>query len=144
MEKKTQLYFKDDNKFVFRKLELSYSCLLEKKGDKIVRAWRHSYGGQYDFPGYKNMTADTVTLGFARDIFLDPHKKIPTTDDISGKPTKAKDKIALWIAAIATIQRQIYRSQKKGNSTADYINLALIAVIILEIIGWLIRFGQGG
>jgi len=65
VEKKTQLYFRDDNKFEFRKMPLKYSCFLEKKGEAIKRAWRHSYAGQYAFSGYKTISADTVTLVLA-------------------------------------------------------------------------------
>ncbi len=141
MEKKVQLFFYDANKFIFRHLPLEYSCLLEKSGDKIKRAWRHSYAGQYAFSGYKNITADTVTLGFARDIFLDPHGKIPETADATGKPGKGELAISKWIAAVATVQRQIYRSMQKNHTTAEYINYGLMGVIFIEILGWGIRFG---
>ena len=142
MEKKTQLYLRDDNKFEFRKLPLEFSCLLEKKGQDIKRAWRHSYSGQYAFPGYKNISADTVTLGFARDIFLDLHGKIPETDDTTGKPKK--EKIFDWIAKIATNQRQIYRAKIQTYTVHDYINFGLMVVIGFMVIGWLIRFASGG
>jgi len=145
MEKKTQLYFRDDNKFVFRKKELKFSCFLEKAGDAIKRAWRHSYAGEYYFPGYKNISADRVTLAFARDIFLDPHNKIPaTSDDTSGKPGKEKDGLKKWIAKVAENQRHIYRAKRQGRSMGDYVNIALGIVIFLMIVGWLIRFATGG
>jgi len=144
MEKKTQLYFRDDNKFEFRKMPLKFSCFLEKKGESITRAWRHSYAGQYAFPGYKNISADTVTLAFARDIFLDPHNKIPatTTGDTSAKPTK--ERVKEWIAKIAENQRQVYRAKRQGSTMHDYINYCLMGVIFFMIIGWLIRFATGG
>ncbi len=142
MEKKTQLYLRDDNKFEFRKLPLAYSCLLEKKGQEIKRAWWHSYSGQYNFSGYKNMSADTVTLGFARDIFLDLHGKIPITDDSTGKPKK--ENIAAWIAKIATNQRQIFRAKVQTHNTADIVNFCLIGVIVFMVLGWIIRYATGG
>ena len=144
MEKKTLLYFRDDNKFEFRKMPLQFSCFLEKKGDAIKRAWRHSYTGQYSFPGYKNISADTITLGFARDIFLDPHNKIPATSigDTSGKPVK--EKVKEWIAQIAENQRQVYRAKRQGSGMHDYINYCLMGTIFFMLIGWLIRYATGG
>lgn len=143
MEKKTQLYFYDNNKFEFRKLQLISSCLSDKTLEQEKgAAWRHSYSGQYDFPGYKNISADTVTLGFARDIFLDPHGKVPETKDTTGKPSK--DGVKAWIAQVATNQRQVYRSKIKRHTTADIINFGLITVIGFMIIGWIIRFASGG
>lgn len=141
MEKKTQLFFREDNKFLFRKLPLEYSCLLEKKGDLIQAGYWHTYAGQYAFLGYKNMSADTVTLGFSRDIFLDPHNKIPVSVDVNGKP--AKDKVGPWIAKVATMMRQIWRSKPNQTTLGDYVNYALMGVIALMAIGWLISFTTG-
>jgi len=138
MEKKTQLYFRDNNHFVFRQMPLEYSCFLEKKGEAISRAWRHSYAGQYAFRGYKSISADTVTLGFARDIFLDPHNKIPESEETSGKPKK--DGVKRWIAKIAEDQRHIYRSKRKGNTMHNYINICLMGVIATMVIVWAITF----
>jgi hypothetical protein len=141
MEKKTQLYFRDNNHFVFRQMPLEYSCFLEKKGDAMFRGWRHSYAGQYAFRGYKNISADTVTMGFARDIFLDPHNKIPESEETSGKPDRAaKDGVKKWIAKIAEDQRHIYRSKRKDNTMHNYINICLMGVIAVMIIGWAISF----
>lgn len=142
MERKTQLYFRDDNKFQFIKRELKYSCLLEKSNGAIKRAWRHSYNGMYSFPGYKNISADTITLGFARDIFLDPHNKIPETTDTSGKPRKDSNNEAIkkWIAQIGENMRHIYRAKRQSTTMADYINFSLIGINVLLVIGWLVRF----
>jgi len=111
-ECKTQLYFQDDNKFRFIKRQLEYSCLVEKSKGELIRAWKHFFGNQLYFPGYKNISADTVTLGFARDIILDPFNKVPTGEAVSEKP-KAKDAQGLkkWIAKVAENQRHIYRSK---------------------------------
>lgn len=139
-EKKMQLYFYDDDTFEFRKLPLQYGCLLEKKGDKLIRAWRHSYAGQYSFGGYKNITAGTVTLGFARDIFLDPHNKIPFTDDTTGKPKDVK----AWIGKVGETMRHTYRASPTIRTLHDWINFALIGVIVIMAISWGIRYAGGG
>lgn len=139
-EQKTQLYIRDDRKFTFRKLPLQYSCLLEKKGEKIVRAWRHSYIGEYLFLGYKNMSADMVTLSFGRDIFLDPHNKIPQTDDTSGKPKDIKK----WIGQVGENMRFVYRAKAQNRSMNEWINYTLMGIALIMVIVWAIRFSTGG
>lgn len=142
-EKKTQLYFRDDNKFQFIKRELAYSCLVERANGVLIRAWKHFYGSQLFFPGYKNMSADSVTLGFSRDIILDPFNKIPTGESVGEKPN-IKDKLSLvkWIAKIAENQRQTYRSKRKSTRKEDVINHALVGVLVIMIIAWGIKFAM--
>lgn len=143
-ERKTQLYFRDDNKFQFIKRPLAFSCLVEKTGDALKRGWKHFYGAQLFFPGYKNMSADSVSLGFARDIILDPFNKIPIGDDSPGKkPGRDKVSLTKWIAMIAENQRHTYRSKRKSTAKEDMINMALVAVLIIMVIGWGIRFAWG-
>lgn len=143
-EYKTQLYFRDDNKFRFIKRQIEFSCLVEKEGDKLVRAWKHFYGNQFYFPGYKNISADTVTLGFARDIILDTFEKIPTGELVSEKP-KLRDARGLknWIAKIAENQRHIYRTQRKNTFKEDIINWCLVGVLTLMVFGWFLSFLKG-
>lgn len=143
-EYKTQLYFKENNNFKFIKRELEYSCLVEKANGEIVRGWKHFFGNQLYFPGYKNITADTVTLGFARDIILDPFNKVPTGEAISEKP-KPKDPTSLkkWIAKMAENQRHIYRTQRKSTAKEDIVNWALTAVLIIMVLMWAVVFLRG-
>jgi len=143
-EYKTQLYFRDDNKFRFIKRQIEFSCLVEKEGDKLVRAWKHFYGNQFYFPGYKSISADTVTLGFARDIILDTFEKIPTGELVSEKP-KLRDARGLknWIAKIAENQRHIYRTQRKNTFKEDIINWCLVGVLTLMVFGWFLSFLKG-
>jgi hypothetical protein len=143
-EYKTQLYFKDDNKFRFIRREVEYSCLVEKDKGNLVRGWKHFFGNQFYFPGYRGISADTITLGFARDIILDPFNKIPTGEAISEKP-KAKDLAGLkkWIAKIAENQRHIYRSARKSTFKEDFINWSLMGVLVVMILMWAISFFKG-
>ena len=140
-EKKTQLFFRDDNKFQFIKRPLEYSCLVEKKGDIFIKGWKHFFGNQLFFAGYKKISADAVTLGFSRDIILDPFDRIPKGDSVSEKP-KAKDEwsIKRWIAKIATNQRHIYQTKRKSTMKDDIINVALVAVLGSMTVAWLITF----
>jgi len=143
-EQKTQLYFQDDNKFEFIKRRVEYSSLVEKDHDNLLRGWKHFFGNQLYFPGYKKISADTITLGFARDIILDPFNKIPVGDAVSEKP-KAKDPIGLkkWIAKIATNQRHIYQTQRKNTFKEDFINWCLMGVLIIMVFAWLMSFIKG-
>lgn len=143
-ERKTQLYFRDDNKFQFVKRALEFSCLLEKASDVLKRGWKHFYGNQFFFPGYKRMSADSVTLGFARDIILDPFNKIPTGEEVGEKPD-LKNKVSLkkWIAKIAENQRHTYRSKRQISRATDIINWALVGVLFVMIMAWAIIFLKG-
>jgi len=140
-EYKTQLFFQDDNKFHFVKRQLEYSCLVEKFKGELVRAWKHFYGCQLYFPGYKSISADTVTLSFARDIIMDPFNKINTGDTVSDKPnTKTSDGIKKWCAKIAENQRHIYRTIRKSTIKEDIINWSLVGVLLIMVIAWLVSF----
>ena len=141
-EYKTQLYFQDDNKFRFTRRQVEYSCLVEKQKGNLVRAWKHFFGNQFYFPGYRGISADTVTLGFNRDIILDPFNKIPTGEAVSEKP---KDALGLkkWIAKIAENQRHIYRTLRKSTFKEDFINWSLMGVLVVMILMWAISFFKG-
>lgn len=143
-EKKTQLYFRDDRKFQFRKLPLEHSCLVEKEDGKYARAWKHFYGAELPFPGYKNISADSVTLGFARDIILDPFNKIPIGTETSKKPSLVGEtSLKNWIAKIGQNMRHVYRSHRQTRTTGDVITWLIIGVDCLLALGWIIRFSLG-
>lgn len=139
-ERKTQLFFRDDNKFSFIKRDLLYSCLIEKSGNALIKGWKHFYCNQFFFPGYKKISADAVTLGFSRDIILDPFNKIPAGESASEKPKDNKESLSKWIAKVATNQRHIYQTKRQSTAKDDMINWALVGVIIVMIIGWLISY----
>ena len=103
-ETKTQVYFRDNNRFKFIKRPLEYTCLTERRNGELYMAWKHNYANQLYFPGYKGISADTVTLGFARDIILDPFNKIPEGSKPNEKPSSGES-ITYWISKIATNQR---------------------------------------
>lgn len=140
-EQKLQLYFYEDNSFEFKKRPLEHFCLLEKDGDDIKRAWKHFYGNEFYFPGYKSIPAGMVTLGYARDIILDPFDKIPKGTEINQKP--GKDQIKEWISKIAENMRHVYRAKRNTMTTGDKVTWVLIGVLVIETIGWFIRFMTG-
>lgn len=143
-EYKMQLYFQDDDKFRFINRLVEYSCLVVKTKGNLMRGWKHFFGNQFYFLGYKSIPAGTVTLGFARDIILDPFNKVPIGEAVNEKP-KAKDAISLknWIAKMAENQRHIYRSQRKNTLKEDFINYCLIVVLVIMIVVWAISFLKG-
>ena len=139
-ERKTQLYFRDDNKFSFIKRDLLYSCLVERSGDTLKKAWKHFYCNQLFFPGYKKISADAITLGFVRDIILDPFNKIPTGEETTEKPKDNKGSLKSWIAKVATNQRHIFQTKRQQNSKEDIVNWVLVGVIVIQVLGWLAGF----
>lgn len=138
-EQRTQLFFRDDGKFVFRKLPFEDACLVEKVGGEIIKAWKHFYSTQIPFNGFKNIHADMVTLAHDRDIILDPFNKIPDID----KPEKSQNGILGWIANIGEIQR--YKQQNKPQSTLliDKITYFLGAGLIIMMLAFGIRAAVG-
>lgn len=133
-EKRTQLYFRDDGQFAFRKLEIEDTFLVEKKDSAITHGWKHFFGLQFPFAGKKGIKADMVTLGFSRDIVLDPFNII----DESEKPEKHK-KINEnpWVSEVA--ESRVYKHQVAGQKMALYDKVTLIlggltALVVLAII----------
>lgn len=133
-DQRTQLYFHDDGTFEFRKLDVDVACLIRRDNKGItLQAWRHYYKNQYPFSGYKKIKPDMVSLGYGRDIVLDPHK-ILTDDEL---PELDKDINKLDRKGIKEIaQAQCYRAenQKGASLLVDKITTYLgIPVIILAV-----------
>lgn len=140
-ERKTQLYFRDDNSFEFIKRDLKFGCLVEMVGEKLNRAWKHFYSCQIPFPGYKNIQADTIVLGFSRDIILDVFNKVPQGTDPMQKPdVKKSDSMKKWRSNIAEQQRQIYYKQRETNFWTSRVTWVLIGVLVVMVLLWAIRF----
>lgn len=143
-DKKIQLYFGDDQSFQFIKRPLKYSCLVEMDGDKMKRAWKHFYNTELPFPGYKSISAGLVTLGFPRDIILDPFDKIPKGTEMNKKPNlESAAGLKDWISKIAENMRHIYRAKRTTSTSVDVITWVLIGILVAECLGWLIKFTTG-
>jgi len=142
-EKRTQLYFRDDRKFQFRKMPLEHSCIVEKADGKYKRAWKHFYNAELPFSGYKNVSGDSVTLGFSRDIILDPFNRIKMGESPSEKPRTDEKSLKSWIAKIATNMRHIYSTKRETRTAGDVIFWLIVGIDIVLVLGWAIRYFTG-
>jgi hypothetical protein len=143
-EKKTQLLLKDNRHFTIRKLPLEHSCLVEKDGEKIKRAWKHFFGSEFTFTGYKNASADSVTLSFNRDIILDPFNKVRIGENESDKPDNKGKSLIKWLGKISTNMRSIYNSRPEHRTTANALFWLFLGIDCLIFIGWAIKFFTKG
>lgn len=147
-EKRTQLYFRGDGRFEFRRMELEDAILVERnKEGEVTSGWPHFYQAQYPFPGYKNIPADMVTLSHARDIILDPHKLVPIdelpdikTDD---KRKTGNDKMKTWLANIGKASRLKIMAKRGKSKSTDKIIVFLGASLMLQIVILLITVAKG-
>lgn len=142
-ERKLQLYFRDDNKFEFKTRLLEFSSLIEKDGEAIIKGWKHFYACELPFGGYKKLHSNMITLGFGRDIILDPFNKVPVGEKLNEKPANNVDSLNKWIAKIAENQRHIYRTKRKSTLITNRIIWTEIGVIFVMLIVWAIRFATG-
>lgn len=139
-EKRTQLYFRDDGKFTFRRLEIEDTFLVERNKDgMIIRGWKHFYNNQFPFGGYRNIAADMVTLSSGRDIVLDPYNLVPEKEK-PGKVAKQAVKVAGqppivdWLVEVGNMRRLKEMSKRGKASTYDKIVLFLGTALMLEIL----------
>jgi hypothetical protein len=135
VEKRTQCYFHDDGTFEFRKLPFEDSCMVEKAEGIIKKAWKHTYSGETRFDGFKSIHADMVTLGFGRDIFLDPFNKIKVSGSPNGgKPNTDELSIRSWTSQVAETQRYKVMNHPGSMLLVEKITMFLGCGFILELI----------
>jgi hypothetical protein len=140
VEKGLQLYFRDDLRFIFRKMELEDTFLQEKNKEKtIIRGWKHFYRNQFPFVGYKNIPAGMVTMSFSRDVVLDPYKLVPEAE----KPDKGiadlkgilrVTNIVHWLAEVGNARRLKIMAKRNKGGSYDRIVLFLGSGLMLEIL----------
>lgn len=141
-EQRTQLYFHDDGSFQFRKLPFEDACLVQKKDNVVVKAWRHFYSSEIPFEGYKGIHADMVTLSFGRDFILDPFNKVPETKTPNGgKPKKTESEIKNWTAEVAESQRYKVMNKPGTMQIWDKVALFLGSGLIIELLILGIKIG---
>lgn len=140
-ESRTQLFFRDDGKFQFRKLLIEDTFLVEKVAGEIVKGWKHFFQLQFPFAGMKGIAADMVTLGGSRDIILDPYGLVGDNE----KPDKNK-KINEnpWITEIAESRIYKHATKKPSMQIYDKITLVLGALTTLLVLGILYVTMAGG
>lgn len=133
-ERRTQLYFRDDGGFMFRKLDIEDGFLVEKNSDKeISKAWMMRYKLLKHFNGFKKIGADMVTLSFARDIVFDPFGQLATEE----KPEKGASLVKDFVQKIAEAKCYKHEQKAKGSLLIDKL------VIFMGTIGVLLAIGIG-
>ena len=131
-EQRTQLYFRDDGGFIFRKLDIEDGFLVEKNGAKeVVKAWMMKYKLLKRFDGYKNIGADMVTLSFARDIVFDPFGQLNDSE----KPDKGGELIKEFVRKIAEAKCYRHEVNAKGSTVAEKVVLFMGATMVLMALG---------
>lgn len=130
-----QILFKDCRSVKFRKLPIEHTCLCEKKGDDILRGWKHLYKNQYLHRGFKNLPVGKATLSFERDIVLNINNVL-SEKDLPAKGGDIKQHKDIGISRI----RQI-AAKPKVNPGQELINLALTIALLILVLGWMIGYG---
>lgn len=135
-EKRTQLRFRDDGKFTFKKLAIEDTFLVEKIKDIIIKGWKHFYKLQFPFPGGAGIPADMVTLAFDRDIILDPYNIL--TDEEKPKRNKAINDNP-WITDVAEGQRYKAQNKPKTMLMVEKITIFIGIATLLVVLGMAAR-----
>ena len=119
VEKRTQLFLRDDGRFKFRKLAMKETFLVTKKKGEVNRGWKHFFKLQFPFAGYKRaFKPDMVTISFDRDIILDPWGIMTDTE----KPLKdAPMHENPWISEIAEAQTYKHASHPGKSTMANWV-----------------------
>ena len=130
-EKRTQLYFRDDGGFQFRKLDIEDTFLVEKnRNGEVIKAWMMRYKLLRRFDGYKGVGSDMVTISYARDIVFDPFKQLNDNE----KPEKGKQLIKAFIKKIAEAKCYQHERTAKGSTITEKITLFLgITMVLLAV-----------
>jgi len=136
-ERRTQVLIRDDGTFQIRKLNVLDSFLVEKdNNDNIIRAWLMPYKLLKRFDGYKNMSADMVTLSGERDIILDLFDELNIADKPGGGESgkTMQEKIAKFIGRVAASTcYRIERTAKPKSSLDKVVNYLGAAIALLTL-----------
>ena len=127
-EQGTQLYFRDDVGFQFRKLDIEDTFLVEKNSQKeATKAWMLRYKLLRRFDGFKGIGADMVTVSYARDIVFDPFRQLNESE----KPEKGKALIKDFVKKIAEAKCYQHERTAKGSTLAEKVVVYMGIVMIL-------------
>jgi hypothetical protein len=136
-ESRTQLFFRDDGKFIFRRLELEDTFLQEKKDGAIVAGWKHFFKTQFPFPGYGRIPADMVTLGFSRDIILDPLGMIPSDEKPKAGENRDREGRTMpkaWLVDVGNARRLKMIAARGQSQMTDKLVWILGGALLLELL----------
>ena len=127
-ERGTQLYFRDDGGFQFRKLDIEDTFLVEKNQQKeAIKAWMLRYKLLRRFDGFKSIGADMVTVSYGRDIVFDPFRQLNDSE----KPEKGKALVKDFIKRIAEAKCYQHERTAKGSTLADKVVVYMGIVMVL-------------
>lgn len=130
-ERRTQLYFRDDGGFLFRKLDIEDGFLVEKVAKEIIKAWMMRYKLLKRFNGYKKIGADMVTISFARDIVFDPFNQLAPSE----KPEKGDKLVKDFVRKIAEAKCYKHEQKAKGSLLIEKIVLFEGFTMVLLALG---------
>ena len=126
---RTQLYFRDDGKFCFRKLPVFKAALIIKKADIITDAWEHRYDNQLPFDGYAGISGDMVTISTARDTLYDPFNIVNKSE--KPDPLKRGEAAQKYISGVANAAIREAQKQKPKGLLMDKLSMALAGAVVL-------------
>jgi hypothetical protein len=144
-ERRTQLHFRDDGSAEFRLLDIEDTFLVEKDKDgEITRGWKHFYKNQFPFAGYKGIKPDQVTLGYDRDIILDPYNLVEKDKDNPNQSKKVltdvvnKHKqvtgVQAWLSDVGEARRLKLMAKRSTKSNYNKIIWFLGGTLMFELI----------
>ena len=126
-EKGWQLYFPDDDTFVFRQLDVRDNWMIEKdsKGREI-KAWMHELPKKFE--GYKNIAAGSVIVCYGRDILWDYANKLTLVQD--GKVQSDFRKGWMQKLCLAVIHRIDQEANPSSSMDKILTYLGIVALIL--------------
>lgn len=129
-ERRTQLYFRDDGTFEFRKLDIEDSFLVDKdtKGS-IIRAWIMYFKLLKRFPGFKNIGADMVTISYSRNTIYDLFGQL-TKEETPTLEGKLKDGFVKRVA-----ESKCYQHEQKAASGLIMDKLTMFLGTLMILLG---------
>lgn len=135
-EQKTTLHIHDDDSIEFRKLEIDFTCLIERVQKRIVAAYKHFYKLEYDFEGYKALSAGKITITNTRDVITDLFGNI---DEGKDKIKKGVELDRPWISNISKSAFYKVKAQKAPSLLMDRFSVLCMILIGAEAIGIIIK-----
>lgn len=135
-----QLYFRDDNSFIFRSLPIENNFVIEKQGENTKAAWLMPYRVLKRFEGMRSIKAGMVLLSYGRDIVLDKWGQI--SDD--EKPEQGRSLIKDMISRIATGVFYQHETGKKKSVIEKMVLFVGSLMVGLGLVIGIIAVARGG
>lgn len=135
-EQKLTLHIHDDDTIEFRRLEIDFTCLIERFQKRITAAFKHFYKLEYDFEGYKALPAGKVTITNTRDVVTDLFNNLDETKDNIKKGVNLDRP---WITDVSRAAFYKVKAQKNSGILMDRFTILCIILIAAEAIGIIIK-----